>query len=353
MHSKTLRQLVILFSILAFVPGGLVCPQPAFGQAFHNAAINSAPLHSADHSKAANYSPDSSLQGLSVDAASILVTARNETGDYISQLKAKDFQVFEDGEEQPIVSFREDTVPVNVVFLIDASYSMTEVLPKVLDGAVAVASRLRKGDRYSAVLFAHKPVKIQEWTEDPALLKDIVLNVKTFGHTALYDSMEYAIRNLLEPVEGKKAIIIWSDGVDNSSARSLAQAMELAADHGVTVYPIIDDLPEGQRYRGMAKDNRNRLKKVSKVFLSYLDTQNEFVDLVARNGGRIIWAARYQDMKTTYNSLIEELKNQYAISYVPQPQQRTEKAFKELTVKLRDRQGQVLSRLGYFEGPSY
>ena len=43
------------------------------------------------------------------------------------------------------------------------------------------------------------------------LLKDILLNVKTFGHTALYDSMEYTIRNLLEPVEGKKAIIIWSD----------------------------------------------------------------------------------------------------------------------------------------------
>jgi len=353
MHSKTLHQLVVLFCLLALVPNSPECPQPAFGQTFHNAAINSAPLHSADHSNASNYSCDSSLQGFSVDAVSILVTARNERGDYISQLKAKDFQVFEDGEERPIVSFREDTVPVNVVLLIDASYSMTAVLPNVLDGAVAVARRLRKGDRYSAVLFAHKPVKIQDWTEDPALLKDVLLNVKVFGHTALYDSMEYAIRNLLESVEGKKALIIWSDGVDNSSAHSLAQVMELAADHGVTVYPIIRTIPDAQHYREMAKYSRDRFKKTSKHFLSYLDTQNEFVDLVARNGGRFISSESYQDMKTTYDSLVEELKSQYAISYVPQPCHRTEKAFKELTVKLRNRQGQVLSRVGYFEGPSY
>ena len=157
-------------------------------------------------------------------------------------------------------------------------------------------------------------------------------------------------------MEGKKGIIIWSDGVDNSSACSLAQAMGLAADHGVTVYPIISTCstcPDAERYREMAKYNRHRLKKVSKQFLSYIDTQNELVDLVARNGGRFISAKRYQDMKTTYDSLIEELKNQYAISYVPQPQQRTGKAFKELTVKLRDRQGQVLARSAYFAGPSY
>ena len=52
----------------------------------------------------------------------------------------------------------------------------------------------------------------------------------------------------------------------------------------------------------MAKYNRHRLKKVSKQFLSYIDTQNELVDLVARNGGRFICTAkRYQDMKTTYD----------------------------------------------------
>jgi hypothetical protein len=76
---------------------------------------------------------DSLILGVNVDTVSILVTARNKKGDYISNLIANDFLVLEDGEEQPLSYFKQDTVPVNVVFLVDASYSVNEVLPKIID----------------------------------------------------------------------------------------------------------------------------------------------------------------------------------------------------------------------------
>ena len=94
---------------------------------------------------------DSLIVGVNLDAVSILVTARNTKGDYISSLKANDFQVLEDGDEQPISFFKQDTVPVNVVFLVDASYSVNDVLPNIIDAAVTFAGHLRKDDKYAAV----------------------------------------------------------------------------------------------------------------------------------------------------------------------------------------------------------
>ncbi|MEW5979856.1 MAG: VWA domain-containing protein [Acidobacteriota bacterium] len=292
---------------------------------------------------------DSLILGMNVDAVSMLVTARNKKGDYINNLTASDFVVLEDGDEQPISFFKQDTVPVNVVFLVDASYSVNDVLPSIIDAAVTFAGRLRKGDKYACVIFAHKPIKIMDWTDDLSSFQNILKNVKTFGKTALYDSMEYVIDNLFDKVQGKKAVIILTDGVDNSSARSLARVMRLAAEREVTVYPIIHSFPQSQHFREMAKNNRVKLQNVSKYFLAYIDAQNEFLDLVARNGGRIIFSTGYSDLRDIYDVLVEELKNQYSLSYVPQLKRTSEKDFKEVTIRLRNRPGEVFVRLGYFQ----
>jgi Ca-activated chloride channel family protein len=292
---------------------------------------------------------DSLILGMNVDSVSILVTARNKKGDYIGNLNATDFQILEDGEEQPIRQFRQDTIPVNVVFLVDASYSVNDVLQNIIESAVTFAGHLRAGDKFSAVIFAHKPIKVLDWTDNVPAFQNILRNVKTFGKTALYDSMEFTIENMFDKVQGKKAIIILSDGVDNSSTKSLTKVMRLAADREVTVYPIIHSYPQSQHFREMAKNNRQKLQNVSKFFLAYIDAQNEFIDLVARNGGRIIFSNGYTDLKDIYDVLVEELKNQYALSYVPQVRPATEKDFKEVTVKLRNKPGEVFVRLGYFQ----
>ena len=162
--------------------------------------------------------------------------------------------------------------------------------------------------------------------------------------------MEYVIENMFDKVQGKKAIIVLSDGVDNSSTKSLARVMKLAAEREVTVYPIIHSFPQSQHFREMAKNNRIKLKNVSKYFLAYIDAQNEFLDLVSRNGGRIIFSAGYADLKNIYDVLVEELKNQYSLSYVPTSSRNVpEKDFKEVTVKLRNRPGEVFVRLGYIQ----
>ena len=292
---------------------------------------------------------DSLIVGVNLDAVSILVTARDKKGDYISSLKQDDFVILEDGDEQPISFFKQDTVPVNVVFLVDASYSVNDVLTNIIDAAVTFASHLRSGDKYCSVIFAHKPIKILDWGDNLQAFQDVIRNVKTFGKTALYDSMEYVIENMFDRVQGKKAMIILSDGVDNSSTKSLTRVMRLAAEREVTVYPIIHSFPQSQHYRELAKNDRDKLRNVSKYFVSYVDAQNEFLELVAKNGGRIIWSNGYNDLKNIYDVLVEELKNQYALSYVPQPKKRTDKDFKEVTVKLRDVPGGVFVRLGYFQ----
>jgi Ca-activated chloride channel homolog len=345
---KQLGFLIDLIILLALVssPEGI---ENAYGQAFRDTSSTGDVSNTSPAADILKRPQDSLILGVNVDTVSILVTARNKKGDYISNLIANDFLVLEDGDEQPISYFKQDTVPVNVVFLVDASYSVNDVLPKIIDAAITFAGHLRSGDKYSAVIFAHKPIKILDWTDDLNSFQNILKNVKTFGKTALYDSMEYVIDNMFEKVQGKKAIIILSDGVDNSSTKSLARVMRLAAEREVTVYPIIHSFPQSQHFREMAKNSREKLQNVSKYFLAYVDAQNEFLDLVARNGGRIIFSAGYTDLKNIYDVLVEELKNQYSLSYVPQVKKSTEKDFKEVTVKLRNKPGEVFVRLGYFQ----
>lgn len=261
--------------------------ESAAGQAFRDSNVstgNNADTATGD-ADVLKRPQDSLILGMNVDSVSILVTARNKKGDYIGNLNATDFQILEDGEEQPIKLFRQDTIPVNVVFLVDASYSVNDVLQNIIESAVTFAGRLRAGDKFSAVIFAHKPIKVLDWTDNVPAFQNILRNVKTFGKTALYDSMEYTIDNMFERVQGKKAIIILSDGVDNSSTKSLTKVMRLAAEREVTIYPIIHSYPQSQHFREMAKNNRQKLQNVSKFFLAYIDAQNEFIDLVARNGG--------------------------------------------------------------------
>jgi VWFA-related protein len=293
--------------------------------------------------------PDTVLMGLNVDQVSLLVTARNKKGDYISHLGASDFVVLEDGVERPIRLFKEDTVPVNVVFMIDASYSVEDVLPNIAQAAINYASHLRPGDRFSALTFAHKPIKLLDWTTDVTAFQNLLKNVKTFGKTALYDSMEYAIENMFNNTEGKKGLVILSDGVDNSSKKTLSRVMRMAADREITVYPIINAFPQSGRYRDMAKYEREKLSHVSKHFLAYIDAQNEFINLVGRNGGRILFSNGYNDLKNIYTALVEEMKNQYALSYQPHLVPADGKEFREITIKLRNKPGDVSVRLGYFQ----
>jgi hypothetical protein len=123
---------------------------------------------------------DSLIVGVNLDSVSILVTARNTKGDYISSLKSNDFQVLEDGDEQPISYFKQDTVPVNVVFLVDASYSVNDVLANIIDAAVTFAGHLRKDDKYARHLCPQADQSARLDT-DLAFVQNILKNIKTFG----------------------------------------------------------------------------------------------------------------------------------------------------------------------------
>ena len=186
----------VLFALLVFV--FCATSQTLEAQAFRETTATG------DTPAEARRPQDSLIVGVNLDAVSILVTARNTKGDYISSLKANDFQVLEDGDEQPISFFKQDTVPVNVVFLVDASYSVNDVLPNIIDAAVTFAGHLRKDDKYAAVIFAHKPIKVLDWTTDLPSMQNILKNIKTFGKTALYDSMEFVIENMFDKVQGKR-----------------------------------------------------------------------------------------------------------------------------------------------------
>src|SRR5215831_10527462 len=102
----------------------IVLLNDVYGQAFRDTTATGDVSNTSLAADILKRPQDSLILGVNVDTVSILVTARNKKGDYISNLIANDFLILEDGEEQPLSYFKQDTVPVNVVFLVDASYSV-------------------------------------------------------------------------------------------------------------------------------------------------------------------------------------------------------------------------------------
>src|SRR5439155_3917501 len=185
---STIRTSVFILAFMCSLSMG-----KGYGQAFRDTSAKGDTSSTTPATDVLKRPQDSLILGVNVDTVSILVTARNKKGDYISNLKANDFLVLEDGDEQPISYFKQDTVPVNVVFLVDASYSVNDVLQNIIDAAITFAGHLRSGDKYSAVIFAHKPIKILDWTDDLKFFQNILMNVNTLGKKAFYESMVHVI----------------------------------------------------------------------------------------------------------------------------------------------------------------
>lgn len=282
---------------------------------------------------------------IKVDLLSVLAIARNKQGDYMSGLSASDFVVYEDGEERPILEFGQDTVPANVLFLLDASWSVTDRLREICAAAVDLARHLRPEDRFSVMVFATETRLILNWTNDVQALVNALSSVSTFGRTAIYDSIDYAVRRQFSNVVGKKAIILLTDGVDNSSRISLSDAIRRARRAEVTVYPIIHSVPFLQRYRESLAQRHFFNPRISASLIKILEAQNEFVDLSLRAGGKVIFSDGFLDLHAIYGRIVEELKNQYKITFAPSRDDET----KRIEVKLRRGDGTVYVRLGYFK----
>jgi Ca-activated chloride channel family protein len=264
----------------------------------------------------------------------LTVTVMDPYGHQAADLVKDEFIVAEDGQRQDIASFVMSSVPVNVVLMLDASGSVVSEINSLRDAAMHFVSQLGPEDKTSVIEFHTNVELIQDWTAKSddvrhALswrFKPGMVQTKngsfTYGSTALYDAMFSAADEQLAKVEGRRAIIMLTDGDDTSSKVTYEQALTSIVKSGAVVYVISKArqfINELDRYRGKAARvfAGGNAQMADMMVARYERAEQLMTDLCSRTGGRIFSPLEDKEMKDVYGQVARELKSQYIITYVP------------------------------------
>jgi Ca-activated chloride channel family protein len=169
----------------------------------------------------------------------VTVTVTDPNGSYVTNLQKQDFTLYMDGKQRPIEFFRQDlNTPVSIGILVDTSGSME---PKLGQARAAIDEFLRNlNDRDDVFLFAFsgKPFLLQGFTTDHSLVADRLSLLHAYGSTSLYDAVVYGLVMLQRGRYDKRALLVITDGMDNTSGHSLDDVVALARRQGVLIYSI-------------------------------------------------------------------------------------------------------------------
>ena len=251
------------------------------------------------------------------------VSVLDRQGRFVSGLKRDDFRLFEDGIEQSIVHFEPTEMPFTVALLLDTSASTRFDLEEIKHAAIAFARQLRPQDRVLVVTFNDEVELLIEATNDFNRISDVIrMEVSSGQSTRLYDAVDLVIKKRLNKIQGRKAIVLFTDGVDTASygasgRSTLREVEELDA----LIYPIQYDTREY-----VSKRNVNIWPFPAVIFgnpsgsteADYKRADRYLHGLADKTGGRLYAANDPTQLAQAFTSIAEEIRRQYRLGYYPQ-----------------------------------
>src|SRR5882762_6959140 len=170
---------------------------------------------------------------------SIPVSVTDRDGKYIPNLTKDDFHIWEDGVEQKVAYFASTEKPFTVALVIDTSASTRFKLEEIQDAAISFVNQLRPDDRVMVVSFDDKIRVLSQPTNDRSALRNAILQTRIGSGTRLYDAVDQVINQYFNRVEGRKAIVLFTDGVDTSSKNATYESTVRDAEElDALIYPV-------------------------------------------------------------------------------------------------------------------
>jgi Ca-activated chloride channel homolog len=267
-----------------------------------------------------------------VDEVNVLFIATDKHGKFVRNLGQKDFAFLDDHKPpQTIVNFRHETdLPIQLGLLIDTSGSVRSRFDFEQEAAASfMQSTIRPNfDKAFVVAFNTHSQMMQDFTDNAVLLSAAVHNMHDGGGTALYDAIYRACHdNLIKDHEdrpSRRAIVVVSDGEDNQSDFSEAQAIEMAQRAEVIIYAI-------------STDDSGLILRGDKVLQRIADA----------TGGRAFFPFKMKDIKNSFAAIEDELRSQYVVSYHPADFE-ADGRFRPIEITALKKDLQVRSRRGYY-----
>jgi VWFA-related protein len=275
---------------------------------------------------------------ISTDLVTVPVSVLDRDGRFVPGLKRKDFRVFEDGVEQTISYFEPTESPFTVALVLDVSASTRFHLWEIKEAAIAFAKQLRPQDRVLVVTFSDRLLVLTEATNDQEVISSVIeTNVVTGRSTRLYDAVDFVINQHLNKLKGRKAIVLFTDGVDTSSHRaSYESTLREVEEVDALIYPIEYDtlssiagsqgsgtitIVTGGNWPFPGNTSSRVIYGRPTPGTSPADYKrgDEYLQAIAyRSGGRLYKANDSTQLAQAFTSIAEELRRQYRLGYYPQ-----------------------------------
>ena len=267
-----------------------------------------------------------------VDEVNVLFIATDRHGKFVRNLNQNDFAIFDDHKPvQSIINFRRETdLPIELGLLVDMSGSVQGRFGFEKEAAIGFLQHIiRPGyDRAFVVGFNKESRLTQDFTDKVPLLSAGVQRLSNGGGTALYDAIYKACKEKLlrehseHPI--RKAIVILSDGEDNQSEYTRAQAIEMAQRAEVLIYAI-------------STDDSGLILRGDKVL----------EDLASATGGRAFFPYKMKDITHSFAAIEDELRSQYDVSYKPTDFD-ADGRYRSIEITAVKKDLQVRARRGYY-----
>ena len=175
---------------------------------------------------------------IDTNLVTVPVIASSRTGNYIADLKQEEFKVSEDGVAQQVAFFATVNAPFHVVLMIDTSDSTQDKFGMIQRAAIAFLDQLGPGDKVKIISFDGELHDWNDFTSDKAILRGVIGQTRSGKNTRVYDAMQMGL-NALRPIQQRKAIVIFTDGMDwHSDSATFESNVRDLDESGVIVYPI-------------------------------------------------------------------------------------------------------------------
>lgn len=269
---------------------------------------------------------DDEVLRVNTDLVVVNVTVMDASGKYARGLRRADFKLLEDGREQTLSGFGAEETPFAAAVLLDFSGSMERRVTMARAAAIRFLEGLRDEDVAAVYRFDSKIEQLQDYSPSRDLAP-LAFGMSAKGMTVLNDAILRAALDLSQRQEKRRAIVVLSDGYDTKSSASMEKALNAALNAGVTIYTV-DMSPEN-----ISPQARAQSTGILRNFAT-------------KSGGRYISTPGGQALREAFNSIIEELGNQYTLSYRPTNRARDGK-WREIDVKLARAELKPRTRKGY------
>jgi VWFA-related protein len=336
------------------------------------------------------------------------VTVRDKKGALVTSLKVSDFTLAEDGRPQKIKSFtRETNLPFRLGLLVDTSMSLSGAMENERKAAGKFVDQMLPADPNAPENAAKDQAFLIHFDREVELLQDFTNSRNKLHHelddmgpsrraqndtqgpetsgddrsssgrqqrggrngTQLYDAVYLASDELMRPKDGRKALIVFSDGVDRGSKESLNDAVDAADRANVAVYAIYfkgEQERSQNGFPGMGGGRRGGMggggypgggggypggggggRRGGGSSEPQVDGKKIMEKIAERTGGRFFEAKKKDNLEEIYGQIVEELRGQYLLTYTPD-QVDKEGGFHKIALKASSDNLTVVTREGYY-----